>query len=186
MQATDTLKREHEMIERVLRLLEESARRLNAHGALPEGLPAWTVDFLRRFADGCHHDKEEQVLFPMLEERGIPRVGGPIGVMLREHEMGRDCVHRMAQALPSEDNNPAAFASAAGEYVALLRQHILKENQVLFPLAEAVLSPAADATAMARFQAASVGRCECVHSQFEADLTKWEHAMGDAQLCHRT
>jgi hemerythrin-like domain-containing protein len=177
MQATDTLKREHQMIERVLQLLEQSARLLQSHESLPDGLQAWTVDFLRRFADGCHHDKEERVLFPMLEERGVMRAGGPIGVMLREHEMGRDCVRRMAQALPGEDHDPAAFAAAADEYVALLRQHILKENQVLFPMADAVLSAADDATAMARFHAASVGRCECAHAKFETDLASWEHAI---------
>ena len=59
------------MIERVLRLLEQSARLLQLHESLPDGLQAWSVDFLRRFADGCHHDKEEQVLFPMLQECGI-------------------------------------------------------------------------------------------------------------------
>lgn len=98
MQATDTLKHEHVMIERVLQLLEQSVRLLQSHESLPVGLQAWTLDFLRRFADGCHHDKEEQVLFPLLEERGIIRNGGPIGVMLREHELGRACVRRMAQA----------------------------------------------------------------------------------------
>jgi len=92
----------------------------------------------------------------------------------------------MAEALPGEGHDPAAFAAVAKEYVALLRQHILKENQVLFPLADAVLSADDDFTAMARFQTASSEQCECVHATFEAALMRWESAINEALHCHRT
>jgi hemerythrin-like domain-containing protein len=45
-----------------------------------------SVNFLRHFADECHHFKEEKLLFPLMEEDGIPREGEPIGMMLVEHE----------------------------------------------------------------------------------------------------
>lgn len=178
MQATETLKREHDVIERVLQLLEQAARALRLHKPLPDGFQSWAVEFIRHFADGCHHSKEEEVLFPLLEERGVPRQGGPIGVMLYEHEVGRDCVRRMSQTLPESGNDPAAFAAAAEEYVDLLRQHIRKENEVLFPMADAVLSPVDDADAVARFQTAAPERCACIHGQFEADVERWAAAFG--------
>ena len=176
MQATETLKNEHDLIERVLVLLSDTAKALRSERPVPEGLQEWAVDFIRRFADGCHHAKEEEVLFPLLEQRGIPREGGPIGVMLYEHELGRKCVGRMVDSLPSANNDPATFAAAAEVYVTLLRQHILKENNVLFRMADTVLGPSDDADVVARYRAAEGPDGEAVHRQYEADLCRWAEA----------
>ncbi len=51
------------------------------------------------FADQCHHGKEEDLLFPAMEAAGIPRESGPIGVMLEEHNIGRQYVRGMAEAV---------------------------------------------------------------------------------------
>jgi hemerythrin-like domain-containing protein len=84
------------VIERVLGALDALTRR-----PVVESLGDWkkALDFIRHFADECHHFKEEQVLFPAMEEHGIPKEGGPIGMMLIEHEEGRGYVRDMAAAI---------------------------------------------------------------------------------------
>ena len=72
-------------------------------------------------ADKCHLAKEEDLFFPLLKERGIPEEGGPIGVMLHEHVMGRDCVGRMREACEADEFDGATFATAAKEFIPLLR-----------------------------------------------------------------
>jgi hemerythrin-like domain-containing protein len=105
---------------------------------------AKAIDFARNFADKCHHLKEEKLLFPAMEERGIPREGGPIGMMLAEHEEGRGYVRAMAAALETAAQDPIAARTTlrrkADAYIRLLREHIQKEDDVLFMLADNVLN----------------------------------------------
>ena len=133
MQAILLLKNEHDVIKRALDLLGCAIDHIKNKQPLPIGFETWAIDFFRNFADRCHHSKEEDVLFPLLEVRGITREGGSIGVMLSEHTIGRKCVRNMEQATKSIPHDLDAFAAAAEEYAKLLRQHILKENNVLFP-----------------------------------------------------
>ena len=97
------------------------------------------LGFLKEFADKCHHGKEEGFLFPAMVGAGIPDKGGPIGVMLAEHAQGRQLIRDMEGAL-SAGVDRGKLAQAAGGYAALLRSHIQKENMILFPMADRVLS----------------------------------------------
>lgn len=133
MTATATLRMEHALILRALDVLEAAADRLAAGARVPEVAWAGLLDWCVRFADGRHHAKEERVLFPALEAAGLPRAGGPIGVMLEEHEVGRALVRGM------RDTAADVRAARARAYVDLLRAHIHKENDVLFEIADAVL-----------------------------------------------
>ena len=146
MSATDVLKDEHRGVERMLAIVEAAGKRLEAGGDVPADLYLNAVDFFRGFTDGCHHAKEEEKLFPALEQRGILREGGPIGVMLAEHERGRAYVRAMAEAAGrySKGDKLAApvLIQNGHNYVELLRQHIAKEDGVLFPMADKVLSGA--------------------------------------------
>jgi hemerythrin-like domain-containing protein len=140
MKATDILMDEHRVIEQVLDCLEKLADRCEAGEKLDRTSALEALDFFRHFADRCHHAKEEGHLFPLLEARGLARVGGPTGVMLHEHEEGRRLVAAMAGAV--EGDSPNAFARLARAYVGLLREHVRKEDQCLFPMADGILSPA--------------------------------------------
>ncbi len=140
--ATEVLKQEHRVIEKVLAGVEKLAR---SQGPIPVEQWEKAIDFIRNFADKCHHLKEEGLLFPMLEERGIPREGGPIGMMLMEHEEGRGYVRAMVAALSAAKQDPEGarrqLVENARAYLRLLREHIAKEDQVLFDMVDAHLDP---------------------------------------------
>jgi hemerythrin-like domain-containing protein len=146
MRPTDVLKNEHRVIEHVLDCLERLADRCGIRGELDASSAREVIDFFQHFADRCHHAKEEQCLFPMLEAQSFPHVWGPTRVMLDEHEQGRRHLRDMAEAVEgAAAGNPLAvqrFLRNAWAYICLLRQHIQKEDQVLFPLANRVLDAA--------------------------------------------
>jgi len=147
MSSTAELVREHQVIERVLTSLDGRLRAAREAGTLDAAWLRTVVTFSRQFIDRCHHGKEEGCLFPCLERRGIPREGGPIGVMLREHQMGRELVRRITEALDgyARGTAPLEEVLVPGQaYVDLLRQHIVKENTILFPMADAVLETGDD------------------------------------------
>lgn len=137
MRPTDDLKNEHEAVLVMLSILGKVAERLEQKAVVPQEHFGQVLEFLRGFVDKCHHGKEETALFPAMEGAGVPKDGGPIGVMLAEHEAGRGFVRQMAASVGKDDR---AFARATQGYVGLLRQHIAKENGVLFPMADKVLS----------------------------------------------
>jgi len=154
MQATDILIREHDLILRGIRVLEAMARRAASPAALPEADARAIIEFIRKFADGSHHAKEEGVLFPAMEAFGIPNQGGPIGMMLIEHDLGRAAVRKMDAAVSAFGSDPAAheaFAQAAFEYSTLLSNHIFKENNVLFRIADQRIPTAEDAKMVAAY-----------------------------------
>jgi len=176
MNATTVLRNEHEFILKVLDASDEIARRLQSGIAVPPQMLDEILEFLRLFADRCHHGKEEDLLFPLLEAKGVPRDGGPIGVMLAEHEDGRALIRTMAEAAQEYRTAPAGagprWARDAGAYSTLLRQHIGKENDILFVIAERMLSADEQAALGAEFERVEVekmgaGTHERLHVQTE-------------------
>ncbi len=140
--AIDDLMHEHEAILMALGILHDMDQQFAA-GQSPADMKvdlAAFIGFLKEFADKCHHGKEEGFLFPAMTAAGVPDQGGPVGAMLSEHAQGREWIRQMDASLqPSLD--AARFSSAAHGYTDLLRSHIKKENEILFPMAEKVLSP---------------------------------------------
>ena len=143
--AIDVLMSEHRLIERVLAALEAHVRELEQERRLERGPVRDFASFLRNYADACHHGKEEDLLFKRMADFGFPVEGGPIGVMLHEHSLGRQHVaalRAIGDAIGSvTGEEQAAFRQNAREYVPLLRSHILKEDNVLYPMALQILPP---------------------------------------------
>jgi hemerythrin-like domain-containing protein len=173
MKAIEELKAEHQGVMQVLLIIEAMARLLEI-GRLPERAHLEEVlEFLRVFVDRCHHGKEEDHLFPALERAGVPRQDGPIGVMLAEHEQGRGLARRMGLALERLDHDRTEagteLALAGRLYAGLLRQHIHKEDDVLFVMAEAkleagVLEGLAESFAELERERIGPGRHEAFHA----------------------
>ena len=155
MPVTDILYEEHRVIERVLAALEAAAEQLERGGAVRPGFFLEAADFVAGFADGCHHRKEEGVLFGAMIEHGAPAHGGAIDMMLEEHDEGRRFNRGMrdgAHDLAGGDLTARAkVVSNAKAYVALLRDHIAKENEMLFPMAEELIPPDATDALLAAF-----------------------------------
>lgn len=145
MSATELLKEEHRAIKLMLSILSEVSQRLEAREKVDPQDLSQMVEFIRVFADRCHHGKEEDLLFPALEETGVPREGGPIGVMLVEHDEGRAYVRGLAEAVAryrsGEEEAAKEIIENAWNYVNLLTQHIDKEDNILYVIADLHLSP---------------------------------------------
>lgn len=143
---TNALVEEHKLILRMISLLERNARR-TATGEYRN----WQffldgVDFIRNYADRFHHAKEEDVLFEAMIKNGMPRENSPIAAMLMEHDQGRAYVKAMENAakaaLAGESGQEGIIAENALAYTELLREHISKEDDILYPLAERVIPEA--------------------------------------------
>jgi hemerythrin-like domain-containing protein len=148
VQATDILMNEHRVIERVLDALEIATRALERGAAVRPGFFLEAADFIAGFADGCHHMKEEGVLFEAMVSAGMPPQGGPIAVMLMEHEQGRQFTRGLRDGVKKWEDGDVGrrmVISNAKSYVALLRDHIMKEDEVLFPMAAQMIAPAQEA-----------------------------------------
>jgi len=145
---------EHQLILRMIALVEQNTARLEQGKFRNWQFYLDAVDFIRNYADRFHHAKEEDVLFVELIANGMPEKQSPIEAMHIEHEQGRDHVRAMEEAahkaLDGEPGQGAIIAEHAKGYAALLRGHIDKEDNILYPLAERILPE----TVRARMQAA--------------------------------
>lgn len=83
-----------------------------------------------------HMDIEEQVLFPAIEERAGGAIG-PTQVMRSEHEEMRNLLARMEQSIAARDGDD--FLGLSETLLILMQQHNLKEEEVLYPMADQML-----------------------------------------------
>ena len=174
MTPTETLKHEHQIVLLVLEGAERRARTLAEGAGLDAGVLLELdeiVDFLRNFVDRCHHGKEEKHYFERMVQRGMAREAGPIAVMLHEHEQGRALVRALAAATAElKAGNASAralVANALHEFVELLRAHIFKEDNILYPMADQLFTPEdlrALTDAFDRIEAEEMG--EGVHEKY--------------------
>ena len=139
MEPIEELKNEHRGVETMLRVIEAVSKRYGGgHEVNARDFDA-ILEFLTVFVDRCHHGKEEDFLFPALESAGVRRDQGPIGVLLHEHEQGRQLVAGLRDAAkgftPGDKKAGKTIEKIALDYVDLLGSHIEKEDSVLFPMA---------------------------------------------------
>ncbi|HEV8310296.1 MAG TPA: hemerythrin domain-containing protein [Methylomirabilota bacterium] len=168
--ATAELRHEHEAILRALAILERAGERLAAGQPLSEPALAELVELIRTFADRCHHGKEEDQLFPALRAKGV---GEPLAVFLEDHVEGRGYLGTLSSPAPAAER-----AAAARRYVGLLRDHIQRENEVLFPMADDVLTADEHADLAKRYEEVErrvVG--PGVHEKLLAALDRLEDAI---------
>lgn len=143
MKATQHLKDEHEGVKVMLGILEKVCKQLEKTGTLNKEHFERILGFLKIFVDRCHHGKEEELLFPALEAAGVPK-DGPIRVMLQEHELGRKYIRAMSDSFAGftigDKSASQNIVQNAQDYITLLRDHIEKENNILFAMGDRLLS----------------------------------------------
>lgn len=156
MKTTQILKDEHRVIEQVLTCLERMAAQAKRDRKLPVAAARDAIEFFRHFADHCHHAKEENQLFPVLEKKGFSPDSGPTAVMRFEHTQGREYVRAMSAAADAAERGETTavdqFTRNARGYIELLSNHIAKEDHCLFSMADNVLTEADDAALLEAFE----------------------------------
>ena len=177
---TQRLKDEHQLILRMLSLLEKNARLTEEGSSTDYQFYLDGVDFIRNYADRFHHAKEEDVLFEALVENGMPRANSPIEAMLMEHDQGRAYVRGMEEAATRALNgeagqNEALVANARG-YLELLREHISKEDDILYPLAERVIPEALRDRVVAGYRKAEAKSAEGFEAHYRSVVEGYEKA----------
>ena len=142
---TQMLENEHLIIAKVVGAASVLADRLGAGQEVGNETLQGVVEFMRIYADKCHHGKEEELLFPLLGKKGVPMQGCPVGALTMEHGKGRVLVKGLAAATEAyQKGDPGgrqAVIQALHGIAELYPNHIWKEDYLLFPLTNKVLSP---------------------------------------------
>ncbi|ACD93952.1 hemerythrin domain-containing protein [Trichlorobacter lovleyi] len=175
---TKSLVDEHQLILRMITLLEKNAP-LTAEGKYLN----WQfyldgIDFIRQYADRFHHAKEEDVLFKALVDNGMPKDNSPVAAMLMEHGQGRSFVCAMEIAVLEAQSGRTDTYQAIAEnvlgYASLLRGHIGKEDDILYPLSERVLPEIVRASILEGYRSAEAQIPSGVRERYNAIVTQYE------------
>jgi hemerythrin-like domain-containing protein len=145
MLPTEELKLEHQAVLSILEILNSISAKIRRGEPVDIQHLEQILKILKEFVDQSHHGKEEKILFTALEKLGFPKEGGPVGVMLVEHDNGRSYIQGMREAVASvkagDQSALKDFAVNASYYSALMVEHIYKEDNILYPMADMHLSP---------------------------------------------
>ena len=144
MDPTEVLEKEHDVIQVVLNAADEEIGFINDEAAVRTGRLDLMLEFFANFTYRCHHAKEEEHLFPALEEHGMSRETGLIAGLLQEHEQGHQLVDEIDAATTGagqgEEEQLLEVRDGLRSYVELIREHIRKENENLYPQARKLLN----------------------------------------------
>jgi hemerythrin-like domain-containing protein len=157
---TQILRAEHRQVEEQLDALTAALRQLGDRGADAEVLDR--IESVARYIDGemaLHHRKEEDCLFPFLEEF-LASENLRLDARIADHEdlniMSSKFKEALSECRQLEPGRRATFAAQMlkgyGLYIVhLVREHLLKEDQILFLVAEEYLTAEQEAQILARF-----------------------------------
>ncbi len=139
--STASLRRDHDLIEKVIKSMEITIQLLTNGKQIPESILLPVIDFTKNFTDVCHHSKEEKSLFPALEQAGLPSNMGPVAMMLMDHQRSREIGTEMEESAKKylSSGDSTKLISDMHLYVEHITEHLWKENNKLFMMAEARL-----------------------------------------------
>ena len=143
--STASLRRDHDLIEKVIKSMETTIQLLTNGKQIPESILLPVIDFTKNFTDVCHHSKEEKSLFPALEQAGLPSNMGPVAMMLMDHQRSREIGTEMEESAKKylSSGDSTKLINDMHLYVEHITEHLWKENNRLFMMAEARLNYAA-------------------------------------------
>ena len=140
---------EHQNILKVIDLLLKECDLLQSGKKIDIDFFEKAIGFVREYADKFHHAKEEDILFVELCKDGVEMHCNPIEQMLHEHDLGRNFIKEMENWV-SEDDTDKIIENAIW-YAYLLQQHIAKEDDVLYPMADEALDQNTKDKMLAKF-----------------------------------
>jgi len=172
---------EHRVIERMLGVVNKACDETERGKEIDQELFVGAADFFKNFADKCHHGKEEKLLFVKMQERGVSGEVGPIAVMLREHQDGRVHVRKIAELSVAKMSKKTkdGLVEASRAYVDLLSKHIQKEDNILYPMANQILTKEDQEELEKGFEEVEekvMG--PGVHERYHRMIEKWEEKFG--------
>jgi hemerythrin-like domain-containing protein len=181
MKPTDDLREEHKAVELMLRILDGICTNIESGRSVKQEHLEGLVEFMRIFVDRCHHTKEETYLFPEMEKAGISGSGELIISLKNEHEEGRQYVSRIEEAVSGKegDKELPTIVENSRAYIQLLTLHIDKEENNLFPMADACLSKAAQKKLLEDFE---VVETEIIGPGKHEEFHRWLHTMGEIYI----
>jgi hemerythrin-like domain-containing protein len=142
--ATEALEREHRVIQKVVAIMSQLVDQLELRHAIKTDLLRDLLQFMRVFSDKLHHGKEELYLFPYLESKGVPSTGCPLSALKAEHSRSRQLMDELNSATAAYVSEPErgrlTLIQVLQSLVVLYPAHIWKEDYLLFPMAEKILS----------------------------------------------
>ncbi len=185
---TEELEHEHHIIQQVVGGMAALIEKLESGKEIDPAVLTDLSEFLQTFGDTCHHGKEEEYLFKLLEKKGVPVSGCPLAVLLHEHEKGRKLMgdlkldSELYRRTPSEGRE--GLINTLRKLVELYPSHIWKEDYLLFPMTEKLLSESEQKELSAQFAKHEAGIGTDVHHGFEQLAGRiLEMICGDAATC---
>lgn len=149
MEALKILQEEHKNISKAVNALNKECKNLESGSELDKDFFEKAIFFISNYADKFHHAKEEDTLFK--EFCKSPNLHcNPVEQMLYEHNLGRDFVKGMKEGV-KENNKKKLIENAAG-YAQLINEHIFKEDNILYPMAEQVLNKKVKTSMLKKFK----------------------------------
>lgn len=133
---TEILQDEHKIILKVVGVLEKKCLSLKDNEEIDQEFFLKAIEFIRNYADKFHHAKEENILFVEFNKKANSTRCNPVEQMLREHEEGREYVGNMEKGLKNDDVD--IIAENGLRYSELLKNHIMKEDSILYPMMDEV------------------------------------------------
>jgi hemerythrin-like domain-containing protein len=172
------LRHDHRVIQQVVAGMSAVADLLNSGKQVDASVLSDLVQFLRVFADQCHHEKEEQHLFPLLATKANVSIRRELESLEREHRSAKQLVGQLAKVAAVYGHNPAAvryrIIDLLQQLVDLYPAHIWKEDFLLFPLAQQNLSQTEQEGLKEKFGDVEREVGEDVHAGFEMLARKLE------------
>jgi hemerythrin-like domain-containing protein len=140
MGPTKILIEEHKAVKVILDALASMCRKLGSGEKVDPDHFEKVIVFIKNVADRGHHMKEEDLLFARMESAGVSREEMLADTITTEHDLSRGYIRGISDALVSYSMGDMSAGRVISEnatsYVNLLRDHIVKEEEVIFPLAD--------------------------------------------------
>lgn len=172
------LRHDHRVIQQVVAGMSAVAELLDSGKQVDPSVLSDLVQFLRIFADQCHHEKEEQHLFPLLATKANVSTRRELESLERDHRSAKQMVGQLAKVAAVYVHNPAAVRYRVIDLLQQLAElypaHIWKEDFLLFPLAQQNLSETEQQDLKDKFEDVEREVGEDVHAGFEILARKLE------------